>query len=76
MPWLNKKQTDLLGWTEKDDPNDVIIVDGEGNIIKRRPMLALFPQGENGYVNMDCWYELNSKGYWIFKQEKRYEKQN
>ena len=70
MPWLNKEQTDLLGWTEKDDPNDVIIVDEDGNIVRRRPIMALLPAKDDKYINMRYWYELNSKGEWYFKQEK------
>ena len=62
--WLDKIQTDLLGWTDKDDPNDVIVVDDQGKIIKRRPM-SMLVAGE-GYSRSEHFhYELDDKGKWI-----------
>lgn len=65
MPWINKTQSDLLEWTDKDDPNDVIIVDEEGNIIKRRPMLVGTEDG-----SYSVWGELDDKGNWILKTDR------
>jgi hypothetical protein len=66
--WLNKEQTDLLGWTDETDANDVIIVDGQGNIVKRRPMMMVsMVNGE--FESNHSFYKLNDKGEWIWTEE-------
>lgn len=73
MPFLNKKQSDSLGWTDKTDANDVIVLDDEGNIVKRRPvsMITIF-MDENGEppVTEHSWSELSPEGKWIWKSKR------
>ena len=66
---LNKDQTDLLDWTSKDDPNDIIIINEAGKIIERRPMLAMIPQEDGTYIDIRVWYEVNLNGGWVLKQD-------
>ena len=65
---LNKEQTDLLGWTDDTDANDVIVIDGQGKIIQRRPMMMMSaPNGE--YESKYSYYELNEIGEWIWTEK-------
>ena len=65
---LNKKQTDILSWTDKADENDIITINNEGKIIERRFMMGLFPQGDGSYINREAWYEVGDSG-WQFKSK-------
>lgn len=65
---LNKEQTDSLEWTDKNDPNDVIIINGKGTIIERRPVMALLPQSDGTYISKYVCYELDSLGQWNCKE--------
>ena len=60
---LNKEQTDILGWTDKVDDNDIIIIDSAGNITERRPMMGMFPQEDGSYISRSVWYEVGDNGW-------------
>jgi len=66
--YLNKEQTDILGWTDKTDDNDIIIINSDGNIIERRPMMGMFPQEDGSYISKSVRYEVCNNG-WQFKSK-------
>ena len=74
MSRLNKRQTDFLGWTDKDDPNDVISLDQFGDIRFRKETTT----STERTINEDCieithitqWMQLDDKlQEWVPKRK-------